>query len=113
MVLAHRVLALKEQLRTDTRQFVHLRLEIDALMDDEIQPLALTALFAPRREADQETAHVIRTVLFLIPIFVLSVIGVALLLIRTITTPVQTLMHGTQVVSRGDLEYRVGRARPR
>jgi signal transduction histidine kinase len=108
MVLAHQVLALGEQLQRDTRQFVHTRLEIDAMVDDEIQSLALSALFAPRREADRETTYVIRTVLFLTPIFVLSVIGVALLLIRTITRPVKTLIRGTQAVSRGDLDYRVG-----
>jgi signal transduction histidine kinase len=33
---------------------------------------------------------------------------VALLLIRTITKPMQTLMRETQTVSRGDLDYRVG-----
>ena len=108
MALAHHVLALEEQLRRHTSQFVHIRLEIDAMLDEEIQTLTLTALFAPRREADQETASVIRTVLFLIPLFVLSVIGVALLLIRMITRPVQTLIGGTQAVSRGDLTYRVG-----
>jgi signal transduction histidine kinase len=87
---------------------VHIRSELDAIVDEEIQPLALTALFAPRREADQEVAQVIRTVLFLSPIFVLSVLGVTLLLIRTITRPVQTLMHGIQVVSRGEMDYRLG-----
>lgn len=107
MVLAYQVLTLEDELRMETRRFVHLRLEIDAIVDEEIQTRALTALFAPRQEADQETASVIRTVLFLLPIFVLSVIGVALLLIRTITRPVQILMHGTQAVSRGDLDYRV------
>ena len=90
------------------RQFVHIRLELDALVDDKIQPLALQTLFAPRREADQETTRGIRTVLFLMLIFVLSVVSVTLLLIRTITRPVRTLMHGTQVVSRGDLDYRLG-----
>jgi signal transduction histidine kinase len=108
MALAHQVLALEDQLRIGLKQFVHLRLEIDAIIDEQIQTLALTALFAPRREADRETAYVIRTVLFLIPIFILSVIGVALLLIRTITKPVKTLMRGTQAVSRGNLSYRVG-----
>jgi signal transduction histidine kinase len=106
--LAHKILDLENQLWVHTRQFVHLQLEIDDLVDDEIQTLALTALFAPRKKADQETAYVIRTTLFLIPIFVLSVIGVALLLIRTITKPVKTLIQGTQAVSRGDLNYRVG-----
>jgi signal transduction histidine kinase len=77
------------------------------MLDEEVQSLALAALFAPRMQADQETAYVIRMVLFLIPIFVLSVISVALLLIRTITRPVQVLMRGTQAVSRGDLMYRV------
>ena len=108
MALVHHILALEEQLWGHTRQFVHLRLEIDDMLDEEVQSLALAALFAPRMKADQKTASVIRIVLFLIPIFVLSVIGVALLLIRTITRPVQTLMRGTQAVSHGDLTYRVG-----
>jgi signal transduction histidine kinase len=108
MALAHKTLALEHQLWMHTRQFVRLRLEIDDLVDDEIQTLALSALFAPRREADQETAYVIRVVLFLIPLFVLAVVAVALLLIRMIIKPVKTLIRGTQAVSRRDLNYRVG-----
>jgi signal transduction histidine kinase len=108
MTLAHQILSLENQLWMYTRQFVHLQLEMDDLVDDEIQTLALSALFAPRRHADQEAVHVIRVILFLIPIFVLLVIGVALWLIRTITKPVKTLIRGTQAVSRRDLNYRVG-----
>jgi signal transduction histidine kinase len=108
IALAHQTLELEKQLRMSTRQFVRIRLEIDALVDEKMQTLALTALVTPRREADQEIASVVRMTLFLIPIFVLSVIGVALLLIRTIIKPVQTLIRGTQAVSRRDLTYRVG-----
>jgi signal transduction histidine kinase len=44
----------------------------------------------------------------LIPLFILAVLGVSLLLIRTITRPVKTLIGGTQAVSRGDLTHRIG-----
>jgi signal transduction histidine kinase len=108
IALAHQTLDLEDQLRRYTRQFVRIRLEIDALVDEKMQTLALTALFAPRRKADQETVYVLRMVLFLIPIFVLSVIAVALLLIRMIIKPVKTLIRGTQAVSRRELNYRVG-----
>jgi signal transduction histidine kinase len=107
MALAHHILTLEEQLWVYTRQFVHLRLEIDDMLDEEVQRLALAALFAPRMKADQEAVSVIRIVLFLMPTFVIAVIGVAFVLIRTIIRPVQTLMQGTQAVSRGDLTYRV------
>jgi signal transduction histidine kinase len=108
MALMHHVLVLEEQLRRYTSQFVHIRSAIDAMLDEDIQIQTLTALFALRREADQDTASVIRTVLVLSPLFLLSVLGVALLLIRTITKPVQTLIGGTQAISRGDLTHRVG-----
>jgi signal transduction histidine kinase len=107
MVLTHQVLALEEQLRLQTRQFVHLRLAIDAIVDEEIQTLAMRELFTPRRQADRETSQIIGTVLILLPIFALSVFGVAVLMIRTITRPVQALIYGTHAVSRGELHYRV------
>jgi signal transduction histidine kinase len=108
MALARKVLALQDDLQKHTKRFIDMRLEIDALLDHQIQPVALTALQVPRKEADRETADVIRTVLFLLPVFIASVIGVALLLMRTITRPVATLMQGTEAVSRGNLEYRIG-----
>ena len=103
----HKALALEDRLQKEIRKFVQMRLEIDALLDEEIQPQALTALIAPRKAADQETEYVIRNVLFLIPLFVGSVIVVAFLLIRAITRPVTALMEGTEAVRAGDLSYRV------
>jgi signal transduction histidine kinase len=108
IALAHQTLDLEQQLQMSTRQFVRIRLEIDALVDEKMQTLTLSALVAPRREADQEIASVVRMTLFLLPIFVLAVVAVALLLIRMIIKPVQTLIRGTQAVSRRDLTYRVG-----
>jgi signal transduction histidine kinase len=108
MALTHHILALEEQLRRHTDQFVHIRSEIDTMLDEEIQLQTMTALVDLRREADQDTAAVMRTVLVLGPLLLLLVLGVALLLIRTITKPVQTLIGGTQAISRGDLTHRIG-----
>jgi signal transduction histidine kinase len=108
MASTHKILAFEDRLQKQIRQFVQMRLAIDALLDEEIQPLALAALITPRKAADQETEYVIRNVLFLIPLFVGSVIVVAFLLIRAITGPVTTLMAGTEAIRAGDLSHRVG-----
>jgi signal transduction histidine kinase len=107
-VSAQDIVSLENKLRIYVRRFVAVRLEIDAMVDDQIQILALAALVAPREEAERKTGYVIRTLVLLVPIFVISVIGVGMFLSRTVTKPVNVLMRGTEAISRGNLNYRVG-----
>lgn len=107
MASSREILTLEEELAEQVGRFIDLREEVDRLLDTEIQVLALSALTQPRRDADRATATVLRTLRFLIPVFVLSVMGVAVLLIRLIIPPVKKLMRGTDAVSQGDLGYRI------
>jgi signal transduction histidine kinase len=107
MTLIREVVGLEDYLQAAGNLFIALRSEIDDILDHEIGPLVRHELYAPRQAADQATSSVISTVLFLIPLFLLSAIGTALLLIRVITNPVKRLMRGTDAISRGDLTHRL------
>lgn len=107
MTLIREVVGLEDYLQAVGDLFSALRSEIDDLLDHEIGPLVRHDLYAPRQAADQATADVISTIRLLIPLFLLSTIGTALLLIRVITNPVKRLMQGTDAISHGDLHYRL------
>jgi signal transduction histidine kinase len=107
MTLIGEVVGLEDYLQAVGNLFVALRSEMDDILDHEIVPLVRHDLYAPRQAADQATAYVISTIRFLIPLFLLSAIGTALLLIRVITNPVKRLMQGTDAISHGDLNHRL------
>ncbi|HEX9871918.1 MAG TPA: HAMP domain-containing protein, partial [Candidatus Tectomicrobia bacterium] len=107
MTLIREVVGLEDYLQAVGNQFSTLRSEMDDILDHEIGPLVKHDLYAPRQAADQATAYVISTIRFLIPLFLLSAIGTALLLIRVITNPVKRLMQGTDAISHGDLNHRL------
>jgi len=102
-----RILTIEERMLEDSRRFAELRTQLDDLLDEEIQSLALRDLTVPRQEADAAVDSVVRKARFLMPLFLLSAMGVALLLIRSIIGPVKKLMRGTEAISRGDLHYRI------
>jgi signal transduction histidine kinase len=101
------VLALDDAIVRDQEQFNTLRTTIDDVLDDEIQVAALRELRAPREQADSDATAVLKMVGGLIPLFLLSAIGVALVVARGVSRPVQRLQHGTDAIRRGDLSYRI------
>lgn len=101
------LLAIDDTLQVDTKKFIELRREMDRILDNEVQVLTLEALRLPQKEADDAVTGVLRLTGLLIPLFILSAAGVALLLSRWIIKPVQKLMQGTEAVGRGDLNYRI------
>lgn len=105
--LVTEILALEEDLGKNRQEFIDLREEMDRLLDDEIQILALQDLYAPRIEASQATAYVLQAIRYLIPLFILAAIGVGILFIRTINRPLKKLMQGTQTIGHGDLSCRI------
>lgn len=102
-----RLLALEESLQTKTDRFIGFRSEIDRLLDDKIQILALRNLYVPRQAANDATQGVLQTTRFLIPLFVFSGWGIAALFIRTVTGPLLELRRGTEAIGRGDLRHRI------
>lgn len=107
MTTIDEVLVLDDAIARDREQFNTLRSTIDDLLDDEIQVVALRELRAPRERADADATAVVKMVGGLIPLFLLSTIGVALVVIRGVSRPVQRLQHGTDAIRRGDLSYRI------
>ena len=105
--LIRQMLAGDEEIRERTQQFVSLVTEIDRILDDQIQLLAKQDLLAPTKAADEATLAVINRIRVLIPLFLLSAIGAALVLLHMMTKPVKTLIKGTEAIAGGDLTHRI------
>ncbi|MDQ3664988.1 MAG: HAMP domain-containing protein [Acidobacteriota bacterium] len=101
------ILTIEERMQEDRRRFTELQTQIDDLLDEEIQSLALRDLSVPAQEADREMVSVVSRARILMPLFFLSAIAVAFFLIRSVIEPVRQLMRGTEAISRGDLHYRI------
>lgn len=105
MVWVHQLLALDEALLKQSQKFVDRRRAMEHLLDEEIQILTMQDLSTPREEASQAIHSVVGAAQFLMPLFLLSALGLGLLLIRNITEPIRQLMDGTDAVSRGDRSH--------
>ena len=101
------ILAREDRLSEETTRFVELRFEMDNLLDDEIQSLALDDLTIPRLEADAAAHAVLRTTSYLIPAYILATFVAGLLLIRLIHRPLKRLIAGTNAIGGGNLDYRI------
>ncbi|MGH8504115.1 MAG: ATP-binding protein [Gammaproteobacteria bacterium] len=101
------MLALQESLARDIARFSDLRVELDRLLDEEVQILALQNLYMPRQQVDDTAASLLHTARFLMPLFVLSGVGIAVLFIRTLMGPLQALRDGTVAIGSGDLDHRI------
>jgi HAMP domain-containing protein len=101
------VIALEDTLRTHTQRFIDQRIALDQLLDTEIQTLTEQNLRVPRARADQTAHTALRTMQVVIPVFALLGASLAVLFIRTVTRPIDTLIQGTKTVGQGDLTYRL------
>jgi signal transduction histidine kinase len=101
------VLVDEDEIQQGIGQFIALRESIDALLDDEMQPLADELLLRPREDAEAASAAVVVQIGWMIPLFLASAALASLMLTRTVTRPLNRLTRGTEVVGRGDLNYRV------
>ena len=93
--------------RERIQRFVNLHQELDRVLDDEIQTLAKMTLGEPWVRANQTTDAVLTTTQILIPTFLFFTVGVAWLLIRMVTRPVETLIASTATIANGDLSHRL------
>jgi len=107
MTATREILATDDYLRDQTQRLVELQTEMDRILDEEIQVLALQALQEPRQEAEARAETVLETIRFVIPVFLLSAGVVAFMLIRSIIGPLGRLKRGTEAVRGGDLSYRI------
>jgi signal transduction histidine kinase len=109
MSLIRHMLAADDEVRERAREFLRQAAEIDRILDERVQILARQDLLAPTKAADEATIAVINRTRILIPLFLLSAIVVALLLVRVMTRPLKELKRGTEAIARGNLRYRVQR----
>lgn len=107
MIATREVLAIGDRLQSERGRFVLLRTQIDDLLGDHIQPLAIAGLAVPVRRADAETASALRTARLLMALSLGAAVCIAFMLTRSVTAPVQRLMAGTDTIARGDLSYRI------
>lgn len=107
IALVQEIVDADDYLQAQAVKFDGLRATIDDILDEQVQPAAYEALYAPGLEADQATERVVRALRFLIPGFVLSALAVGLVLMRVITKPLERLMQGTAAIGEGNLSYRV------
>ncbi len=100
-------IVLEDAISLERDEFIILRAEMDDIFDDKMQPLALQALAAPRQSAKADAEAVLQTMVYLIPLFLLSALLVGVLLVRLITQPLYRLTRGTQAIGQGNLNYRL------
>jgi signal transduction histidine kinase len=101
------VLASDAQVVEYGKRFEVLRTQLDDLLDEELQVLALKGLDRPIVEADAAVVEVAWRAGVLLPLFLLSACVVAGLLTVNLTRSVSRLMEGTASVRSGDLSARI------
>lgn len=107
MLLIQEALAVDNYLHANINKFVNIQVKMNDVLDEEIQAQTMQELHASEQEADRASAYVIQVNTFLIPTFIVFGLTGALLLIRTITSPIKKLREGTLAVREGDLSYRI------
>jgi signal transduction histidine kinase len=101
------VLTFDAQISKDAQRFEALRRELDDILDEELQVLAINGLDQPIVEADSAVTTVAWRAGVLLSLFLISACAIACLLILTLTRPVARLMAGTEAVRQGDLSARI------
>lgn len=101
------VVALEDAMNTARERFIALRIQMDDMLDDQIQPLARQHLSGPRAEAEEAAQHAVNALRTIIPLYVLCALAIGALLVVFIMRPLQRLTKGTEQVGQGDLEYRI------
>lgn len=97
----------EDEIQRASTRFLSLRDEMDAMLDEQMQPLALELLEVPHKKANDTASFAVYQIKWLIPFFVILSSLAALALTRKVTKPLKLLVRGTQAVGRGDLASRV------
>lgn len=105
--LIHELILLQENSTGTLKRFSTLRSDLDHLLDDKIQALAMHHLHLGKLKADQGSSDLIRVISVVGSAFLLLTFGSAILLIKCVTRPVEALTKGINTFGRGDLELRM------
>ena len=107
MTLIDNVVTQHEASQEQVTRFLGLRQALDDVLDEGIQHIAAHELTASSQRAERASLAVVQRLMVLIPVFVAGSLIAALLLIRALMRPVQTLMEGVTRVGAGDLAHRI------
>lgn len=88
-------------------RFVALRVAMDSMLDDEIQPLARQHLAAPRQDATEAAERSVRAMSILIPLYVVGAFAIGILLVRSVIGPLNKLKTGAVAIGARDLNHRI------
>ena len=105
--LIGRVLVVHDSRQKSLDRFLALRAKMDDLLNDQIQLATMKDLHESKKQAADASADAVQMTALLVALFILSSIGAALLITRSIKKPLKELMDGTQAVAAGDLTYRL------
>jgi len=101
------IVALEGHLNRQRDRFIALRLEMDNILDNKIQPLARQHLTLPRQEAEAAAEGSVAALRLLIPGYLVCALLIALFIIRSVIEPLNKLKAGTTAVGTGDLQHRI------
>jgi signal transduction histidine kinase len=101
------VVELEDAMHAGRQRFIELRVAMDAMLDEQIQVLALRGLDLPREQAATAADRVQLAMRSLIPLYLLAAGLIGWLLVRVIRVPLAQLNRGTRAVAGGDLTHRV------
>lgn len=106
-LLINEVFFLNDYLQENVRKFLHLRSELDNLLDEEIQILTSKQMDAAKRNVLKAIAIVL--MMNVVMLFACLTVGggTAAILVRSINKPIRNLMEGASKVGSGALDYRV------
>ena len=102
------VMTLTDAVSTRLEEFEQDLWEIDAILDDRIQPLIHAETLRAAADAQASTAAAALTLLILGAIALLVGSGSAWALSRGILAPVRALVSGTEIIGEGTLTHRIG-----
>lgn len=102
------ILKMDEQKQRDAKKaFIDLRLLLDSVLGEQIQKQAAHNLKMSSDSTELTVNLVIDIMYFLLPLFILSAISVAIVLTRRIRAPLQEMAVGTAAIGSGQFDYRL------
>ncbi len=107
IIEVRKVIALEDALNQQRERFIVLRVSMDDMLDEEIQPLARQHLEVPQQEAEAAAGRAVSAIRLLIPLYVVCALVIAVFLIRSIIGPLSKLKVGTTAITAGDLQHRI------
>lgn len=105
--LVEETAALSSALQKNIMRFIQLRVEIDDVLDEQIQPNAHRELESAIAVAHGKVNNIHWTIVMMLCLGTIASVGAAVLIARGILDPVRKLVEGADQIGRGTLGHRV------